>query len=649
MPRLLDSVDSPFDVKQLSLAQLQLLAEEIREELISVLSKTGGHLGPNLGVVELTLAMHCVFETPRDHFVFDVSHQAYVHKLLTGRREQFHSIRTPGGLNGFMLRSESPHDCYGAGHAGTALSAALGMAVARDRTGGQEHVVALAGDATFTCGITYEALNNIAHQTRRLIVVLNDNEWSIDKNVGAIASYLNTIVTNPRFDYLHEQAARFVEKLGGKTALHMARKAEEAAKSILWPSVVFEELGLKYYGPIDGHDIATLIKTFEFLKTQKKPVLLHVLTQKGKGFEPALQKQKKFHGLGPYDPETGETKPLGQRTYSEVFADTMVKLASMNDKVVAITAAMPNGTALDRFQPHHPDKYFDVGIAEEHAVIFAAGLATKGFRPFCAIYSTFLQRSFDPIVHDVCLQNLPVVFCMDRGSLSGDDGPTHHGLFDISYLRGIPNIVHMVPKDEDELADMLFTAMQHNGPIAVRFPRGVGPGTPVKDVPRAIPIGQAELLQHGENDRVAIFALGALVPVGQETAAKLEGMGVSSAVINARFTKPVDVAMLEFYARSVDVIVTLEDHVLKGGFGSAVLEELNTLGLSTPVLRIGWPDQFIEHGKPDALRAKYGISVDGVLAKLQPFTKSASLAKAQHPGVALGEVHLQRTSDEDSP
>jgi len=644
MPRLLDSVNSPFDVKQLSLPQLQILAEEIREELISALSKTGGHLGPNLGVVELTLALHYVFETPKDHFVFDVSHQAYVHKLLTGRREQFQSIRTPGGLNGFMLRSESPHDCYGAGHAGTALSAALGMAVARDRMGGQEHVVALAGDAAFTCGITYEALNNIAHHTRRMIGVLNDNEWSIDKNVGAIASYLNTIVTNPRFDYLHEQAARFVEKLGGKTALHMARKAEEAAKSIFWPSVIFEELDLKYYGPIDGHDIATLIQTFEFLKTQKRPVLLHVLTQKGKGFEPALQKQKKFHGLGPYDPETGETKPLGQRTYSEVFADTLVKLADMNDKVVAITAAMPNGTALDRFQPHHPDKYFDVGIAEEHAVIFAAGLATKGFRPFCAIYSTFLQRSFDPIVHDVCLQNLPVVFCMDRGSLSGDDGPTHHGLFDISYLRGIPNIVHMVPKNEDELADMLFTAMQHNGPIAVRFPRGVGPGTPVKDVPRTIPIGQAELLQHGENDRVAIFALGALVPLGQEIAAKLEGMGVSSAVINARFTKPVDVAMLEFYARTVDVIVTLEDHVLKGGFGSAVLEELNNLGLSTPVIRIGWPDQFIEHGKPDSLRAKYGISVEGVLGKLQVFVKSASLQRATQAGVSVGETRIQQTS-----
>jgi 1-deoxy-D-xylulose-5-phosphate synthase len=627
MPVLLDSINSPLDVKKLAIPQLDLLAEEIREELISVLSKTGGHLGPNLGVVELTLAMHYVFTTPQDHFVFDVSHQAYVHKLLTGRREQFHTIRTPGGLNGFMLRSESPHDCYGAGHAGTALSAALGMAVARDRMGSNEHVVALAGDAAFTCGITYEALNNIAHHTRRLIVVLNDNEWSIDKNVGAIASYLNMIVTNPRFDYLHERAGHFVERLGGKTLFQMARKAEEAAKSMFWPSVIFEELGLKYYGPIDGHNISTLIKTFEFLKMQRRPVLLHVLTQKGKGFEPALQRQKKFHGLGPYDPETGETKPVGQRTYSEIFADTLAKLADMNNRVVAITGAMPNGTALDRFQPRHPDKYFDVGIAEEHAVIFAAGLATKGFKPFCAIYSTFLQRSLDPIVHDVCLQNLPVVFCMDRGSLSGDDGPTHHGLFDISYLRGIPNLVHMVPKDEDELADMLFTAMQHNGPIAVRYPRGVGPGTPVKDVPRAIPIGQAELLQHGEHDRVAFFALGALIPMAQEAAAKLEGEGISSAVINARFTKPIDTAMLEFYARSVDVIVTLEDHVLKGGFGSAVLEELNILGLSTPVVRIGWPDQFIEHGKPDGLRAKYGITVDAILARLGPILQNNDEAR----------------------
>jgi 1-deoxy-D-xylulose-5-phosphate synthase len=629
MARILDTTDSPADVKRLNLAELQQLASEIREELITVLARTGGHLGPNLGVVELTIALHYVFNTPEDHFLFDVSHQAYVHKLLTGRRQQFESIRTAGGLNGFMLRSESPHDCYGAGHAGTALSAALGMAVARDKLGGTEHVVALAGDAAFTCGITYEALNNIAQQTKRLLVILNDNEWSIDKNVGAIASYLNSIVTNPRYDFLHERAGKFVERLGGKTALRLARKAEEAAKSMLWPSVIFEELGLKYYGPIDGHDIATLIKTFEFLKTQERPILLHVLTQKGKGFEPALQKQKKFHGLGPFDPETGETKAAGQRTYSEVFADTLVKLASLNNRVVAITAAMPNGTGLDRFHPHHPDKYFDVGIAEEHAVLFAAGLATQGFKPFCAIYSTFLQRAFDPIVHDVCLQNLPVVFCMDRGSLSGDDGPTHHGLFDISYLRGIPNIVHMVPKDEDELADMLYTAMQHDGPIAVRYPRGVGPGTPVKDVPKAIPIGKAELLQHGEHDRVAIFALGALVPMAREIASKLEGEGVSAAVINARFAKPIDSEMLEFYARSVDVILTLEDHVLAGGFGSAVLEVLSDKSIKTPVVRVGWPDRFIEHGKPDNLRAKYGISVKAALEQLRPHLQARVPSKAE--------------------
>jgi 1-deoxy-D-xylulose-5-phosphate synthase len=618
MARILDQIDSPADVKRLSIPELEQLATETREELITVLSRTGGHLGPNLGVVELTIALHYVFTTPEDYLLFDVSHQAYVHKLLTGRRKQFHTIRTAGGLNGFMLRTESPHDCYGAGHAGTALSAALGIAVARDKVGGKEHVVALAGDAAFTCGITYEALNNIAHHAKRLMVVLNDNEWSIDKNVGAIASYLNKIVTNPRYDYLHERAGRFVERIGGKRALRMARKAEEAAKSMLWPSVIFEELGLKYYGPIDGHDISTLIKTFEFLKTQERPVLVHVLTQKGKGFEPALQKQKKFHGLGPYDPETGETKVVGRRTYSEVFADTLVKLANLNDKVVAITAAMPNGTGLDRFRTVHPDKYFDVGIAEEHAVVFAAGLATKGFKPFCAIYSTFLQRAFDPVVHDVCLQNLPVVFGMDRGGLSGDDGPTHHGLFDISYLRGIPNIVHMTPKDEDELADMLYTAMHYSGPIAVRYPRGVGPGAPVKDVPRMIPIGKAELLQHGEHDRVAIFALGALVPMALELASKLEGEGVSSAVINARFAKPIDAEMVEFYANHVDVILTLEDHVLAGGFGSAVIETLSNASIATPVVRVGWPDQFIEHGKPDDLRLKYGITVKAALDKLRP-------------------------------
>jgi 1-deoxy-D-xylulose-5-phosphate synthase len=617
MTPILDAIHSPADVKRLSLDELSQLADEIRSELITVLSRTGGHLGPNLGVVELTIAMHYVFDTPTDHFLFDVSHQAYVHKLLTGRRERFSTIRTAGGLNGFMLRTESEHDCYGAGHAGTALSAALGMAVARDKLNGKEHVVALAGDAAFTCGITYEALNNISSQTRRLIIVLNDNKWSIDKNVGAIASYFNKIVTSPQYHRLYERAAKLVEKVGGKSAAQVARKAEEAAKSMLWPSVIFEEFGLKYYGPTDGHDIPTLIRTFQFLKTLERPVLLHVITEKGRGFEPAMEKQKKFHGLGPYNPETGETKPLTQRTYSEVFADSLSKLASGNNRIIAITAAMPNGTALDRFRAVHPDKYYDVGIAEEHALLFAAGMATKGFKPFCAIYSTFLQRGFDQIVHDVCLQNLPVVFCMDRGSLSGDDGPTHHGLFDISYLRGIPNIIHMSPKDEDELADMLYTAMLHDGPAAVRYPRGIGPGTPVKEKPVAIAIGKAELLEHTGNDRVAIFSLGAMLPLAREIAGLLALEGVAAAVINARFAKPLDSEAIAEFACTAEILVTLEDHALAGGFGSAVLEEMNRQGLSTPVLRVGWPDQFIEHGKPEDLRKKYGLTAQATLERIR--------------------------------
>ncbi len=621
MGKLLDTVQSPADIKTLTVAELEALAQEIRERLITSLSKTGGHLGPNLGVVELTLALHYVFDTPADKFVFDVSHQAYVHKLLTGRRERFGTIRQPGGLNGFMLRTESEHDAYGAGHAGTALSAALGMAVARDLAGGKEHVVALAGDAAFTNGISFEALNNIADNTKRLIVVLNDNEWSIDRNVGAIAKYLHKIVTNERVSQLHDSAARLVERFGGKTAAHVVRRAEEAAKGLLWPSVFFEEFGLTYYGPLDGHNIGLLIETFKFLKQQDKPVLLHAITQKGRGFQPALDKQKKFHGLGPYHPETGETHPAG-RTYSEVFADTLVRLANENDKLVAITGAMPNGTGLDLFRPHHPKKYFDVGIAEEHAVIFAAGMATRGYKPFCAIYSTFLQRAFDPIVHDVCLQNLPVVFCMDRGGLSGDDGATHHGLFDLSYLRGVPNIVHMDPTNEDELADMLYTAMLHEGPSAVRYPRGTGPGVPVKARPVALPIGKAEVVRAG--DDIAILGLGALLPMAVELADRLEEQGYSAAVINPRFVKPLDRQMLAGFAEKVTAIVTFEDAVLMGGFGSAVLEALNEMQLDVPVVRIGWPDHFVEHGKVDQLRADNGVSVEAALVKLAPYLRRRS-------------------------
>ncbi len=619
MGNRLDSIHSPADLKKLSVPQLEQLAQEIRERLIVTLSKTGGHLGPNLGVVELTLALHYVFDTPHDKFVFDVSHQAYVHKMLTGRCDRMDTMRQPGGLNGFMLRTESEHDCYGAGHAGTALSAALGMAVARDLAGGKEHVVALAGDAAFTNGISFEALNNIADQTKRLIVVLNDNEWSIDRNVGAIAKYLHKIVTNQHVSQLHDSAARLLERIGGKGALHVVRRAEEAAKGMLWPSFLFEEFGLTYYGPVDGHNIGLLIETFKFLRQQERPVLLHAITQKGRGFQPALDKQKKFHGLGPYDPETGTTPSTGQKTYSEVFAESLVRLADENDKVIAITAAMPNGTALDLFRPHHPKKYFDVGIAEEHAVVFAAGMATQGFKPFCAIYSTFLQRAFDPIVHDVCLQNLPVVFCMDRAGLSGDDGPTHHGLFDIAYLRGIPNMIHMAPTDEDELADMMYTAMLHEGPSAIRYPRGTGPGAAVKPHPCALPIGQADVVHDG--DEFVLLGLGALLPLAKKLAEELDRQGYSAAVINPRFVKPLDRELIARYARRAAAVVTFEDHVLMGGFGSAVLEALNEMGIETPVIRIGWPDHFIEHGKVDALRARYGVSVQAALDKLAPYLK----------------------------
>jgi len=620
MGALLETIHSPADLKRLNPEEMAVLADEIRAFLVQTLSRTGGHLGPNLGVVELTLALHSVFDTPADRILFDVSHQAYIHKILTGRLDRFETIRQPGGLNGFMLRTESEHDCYGAGHAGTALSAALGMAVARDLAGGKENVIAVAGDAAFTNGISFEALNNIAEQTRRLIIVLNDNEWSIDRNVGAIARYFHRIVTNERYNRLHDSAKRIVEKIGGKTAVEVVRRAEEAAKSMLWPSIMFEEFGLTYYGPIDGHNLPLLIETFKFLKTENRPVLLHVLTQKGRGFQPALDGQKKFHGLGPYDPETGMTKPAGVPTYSEVFANSLVKLADRDERVVAITAAMPNGTGLDLFRPHHPKRYFDVGIAEEHAVIFAAGMATRGFRPFCAIYSTFLQRAFDPIVHDVALQRLPVVFCMDRAGLSGDDGPTHHGLFDISYLRGVPDMVLMAPKDEDELADMMTTALTIDGPSAIRYPRGAVADVPCKPEPQILPIGTAEVISDGSD--VAILGLGPMVTYARELAERLERDGISAALINPRFVKPIDRDVLAQYARRVAVFVTFEDHVKMGGFGSAVLEALQDLGCSLPVVRIGWPDHFIEHGKIEALRAKYGLTVDEAYTQLQPFLRS---------------------------
>lgn len=612
---LLDRIKGPADLKKLQEEQLPQLAEEIRAELIGTLAETGGHLGPNLGVVELSIALHRVFDTPSDKLLFDVSHQGYIHKILTGRRDRLASMRQHGGLNGFLLRTESEHDCYGAGHAGTALSAALGMAAARDMNGGKEHVVAVAGDAAFTCGVSFEALNNVSETTKKFIVVLNDNEWSIAKNTGAIAEHFNRIATSPAYTHLHDQAAKFVEWIGGKGARHLAHKIETGVKQILLPGIIFEDLGLRYYGPIDGHDIPLLIRTFEFLKTQNEPAILHILTKKGKGYAPALAKPDKFHGLGKYQAETGETTAAALPTYSEIFGKTLSDFADHNRKIVAITAAMPNGTGLTQFASRHPDRFFDVGIAEEHAALFAAGIATRGMKPFLTIYSTFMQRAFDMIVHDIALQNLNVALCMDRAGLSGDDGPTHHGLFDIAYLRSIPNMILMQARDEDEFADMLWTmAHHHEGPIAIRYPRGAGTGAAPKTTPRLLEIGKAEVLRHGAD--VALFGLGNFCEVAQETADLLEKHGIRAAVINPRWIKPLDITTLEFFARGVKVLCTLEDHAVAGGFGSAVSDHLSEAGISTPLVRVGWPDQFIEHGSVSILRERYGMTAQAAAERI---------------------------------
>jgi len=618
MGRFLDMINSPADVKLLTMEQLTTLAQEIRDELVNVLSKTGGHLGPNLGVVELTLAMHRVFESPKDRFVWDVSHQVYVHKLITGRRQNFSKIRQTGGPMGFACRSESPHDCFGAGHAGTALSAALGMAAARDKADGSEHVVCVLGDAALTNGITLEALNNIKHSTKRLIVILNDNEYSIARNVGALSDYLNRIVTNPRYQAAHKKLEHVMQRLGPDIA-RIEHKVEEAVKSVLVPSVLFEEFGLSYLGPFNGHDLPRLISMLEFAKRQNRPILLHVQTVKGKGYEKAIEDPSTFHGVGPFDIETGKPVPKKDGTppnYQDVFGEAMVRFARQNNKLIGITAAMPSGTSLGKLQEAVPNQYFDVGIAEEHAVIFAAGMATMGFRPVCAIYSTFLQRAYDCIMHDVALQNVDVVFALDRAGLSANDGATHHGLFDIAYGRSIPQSICMAPKDEDELVDMLWTALQLHGPILIRYPRGSGEGVPIKTHPAVLPLGKSEVIQHGTD--VAIIFYGAVQSIAKQTLAALEAEGLSVALINARFAKPVDREMLEKYGRITRALCTIEDHSLVGGFGSAILETLSDLHIDTPVARIGWPDQFLEHASSNKeLQEEYGLNAATAVAKIK--------------------------------
>ena len=634
--RLLETIHGPADVKALAPAQLPQLAQEIRDEIIAVTAKNGGHVGPNLGVVELTLALHRVFDTPNDQFVFDVAHQGYVHKLLTGRQgDFFRGLRQTGGTSGFLYRAESEHDSFGAGHAGTALSAALGMATARDLRNSSEHVVAVCGDAAFTCGVTLEALNNVVSSTKRLIVILNDNEWSIAKNVGAISTYLNRISTSPTYNKLHHDIEGFFTSF--PTGVEMNRvyqKWKRETKDFFVESSLFEKFGLRYLGPVDGHNLDALQKNLEFAKHADVPVLIHVLTKKGKGLEAAIAHPEKFHGLGSFDPTTGESKASAPGTppnLQDVFGHALVRFAKANPKVLGITGAMPSGTGLIHLAKEVPKQFFDVGIAEEHAVLFAAGLATKGFRPVCAIYSTFLQRAYDQVIHDVALQNLPVTFCMDRAGLSPADGPTHHGLFDISYLRCVPGVTLMQPKDEDELVDMLHTSLQLPGPGFIRYPRGAGTGAKIKAQPATLPVGQAEVLREGSN--IMIWALGPMIADALALAERLaREEQLSVGVVNPRFIKPLDRTLLLSQAAVVPLIVTMEDHVLTGGFGSAVLEALQDAECNTAVERIGWPDKFVEHGSSNGiLRAAYGLAPDDIHRRVLARWRNLS-AEPAHAG-----------------
>jgi 1-deoxy-D-xylulose-5-phosphate synthase len=626
---LLAQIQSPDDVKKLTLEELAQLAQEIRERVIATTSKNGGHVGPNLGVVELTIGLHRVFNTPEDRFCFDVSHQGYVHKLLTGRNdERFDHIRTSDGYSGFLARAESEHDAFGAGHAGTALSAALGMAVARDKRGSKEHIVALCGDAAFTCGITMEALNNVVGSTKRLVIILNDNKWSIAKNVGALSRYFNELITNPIYNRLNDDIESLLQKMpGGESIIKFGTKWKQETKDFFVSSSLFEKFGIRYIGPIDGHDQKQVEHYLEFAKNAEQPVLLHILTEKGRGYDVAIENPERFHGASPFDVETGKGAPPASGTppkYQDVMGETLVKLARADANVVGITAAMPSGTGLNILEKELPDQFFDVGIAEEHAVLFAAGMATSGYHPVCAIYSTFLQRAYDQIIHDVALQNLPVLFCMDRAGLSPNDGATHHGLFDLSYLRCIPGIVVMAPANEDELADMMATGLAYQGAAFIRYPRGNAVGTPIKEKPKVIEVGKAERLQSGSD--IDIWAIGAMVTDAEELTRSLREHGIDAGVVNARFVKPLDTGLLAESARSTRLIVTMEDHVITGGLSTAVMEALQTAKLQhCPVERIGWPDAFIEHGSSvKKLREENGLSpeaiLERVLAKYQKFT-----------------------------
>jgi 1-deoxy-D-xylulose-5-phosphate synthase len=615
---LLEQINSPADLKKLSRDELPVLAEEIRMAIVEVVSQTGGHLAPSLGTVELAIAIHYVFDTPREKVVWDVGHQAYAHKLLTGRRDQFHTLRQFNGISGFTRRSESPYDAFSTGHSSTSISASLGIASAKDLKDEDAKVIAVIGDGSMTAGIAYEGLNQAGDtlKDKNLLVILNDNEMSISPNVGALSSFLSRKFSGKKVRELRRELGEFLKSLPkfGDDIYKVAKKTEDSLKAFVTPGMLFEAFNFEYFGPINGHKLNHLIDILNNIKNLKEPVLLHVSTQKGKGYPPAEENPVYFHGCTRFEVETGNcldaTSP--HPSYTKVFGDTMIQLAEADAKINAVTAAMPEGTGLAEFSKLFPERFFDVGIAEQHGVTFAAGLATEGLKPVVAIYSTFLQRAYDQIVHDVCLEALPVVFALDRGGIVGEDGPTHHGLFDLCYLRNLPNMVVMAPKDENELRRMLLTALEHNGPAAVRYPRGSGIGAIIENPIRPLDIGKGEILKEGQD--VLILAIGRSVCEALDAHSELTRADISATVVNCRFVKPLDIDLISTWAKKIPRIITVEENIRQGGFGSAVLEALSDAGITGfQFERIGIADTFVEHGPQALLRSKYGVDAEAIV------------------------------------
>jgi len=612
----LDRIDSPADLKKLTLKEMEQLASEIRQKIIETVSKTGGHLAPSLGVVELTIAIHYVFDAPKDKIIWDVGHQAYAHKLITGRRDRFHTLRNYGGISGFPKRKESPYDTFDTGHSSTSISAGLGITTAKALKGEKSRVISVIGDGSMTGGMAFEGLNQSGHTEKDLIVILNDNAMSISPNVGSFSSFLSRKMTGRRFVYVRKELSNFLKSIPGvgENILNIIRKSEDSFITFFTPGMLFEAFKFKYIGPIQGHRLDLLTETLNNALLLEGPVLIHVLTEKGKGYGPAEKDPSHYHGVGRFEISTGiSPKDSGKPcpTYTEVFGDTMVDIGRKEKRLFAVTAAMPEGTGLNKFAQAYPDRIVDAGIAEQHAVTFAAGLATEGFRPVVAIYSTFLQRAFDQIIHDVCFPNLPVVFCIDRGGLVGEDGPTHHGHFDITYLRSLPNMTLMAPKDENEFRHMLYTALKHTGPVAIRYPRGKGVGVPLDAGYKSIPIGEAEVLKEGED--LLIIALGSMVKPSMEAAMILEEEGFSVGVVNCRFVKPLDKRLVEYSTR-VGRVLVVEENIRSGGLSGALLElfcDMNILNVR--IKRMGLPDKFVEHGPVSTLKKKYGLDKSGIL------------------------------------